>query len=360
MTVQDVEGVLRRIDLEDDDRLDRSIEAGDFDDPAAFVREATLRLIDDVLDDDGELECPYDDCDRTFATIRKRRGHLGSSEHGLNVPDGEFWCGYCGYGPTSWRGINGHHGKLHDGDPVRLDHEPDRDELLAPEDIPDHMNPELLERLYQEHGGNYTEMCRQHDFTVGAGRVRHYLIEFGIHEVTPNGETEDSDGPVWRDREWLKERYEAADGNISEMHRNLDEDIPYRTLVNNIKRFDFHDHTDPPGQSHGKGGPEAATIDERDDVDEKEQPEPSEAEDHDEWRAEWVLDAEPVVQMGIPYEYLDTPDWQGEGAFYRALDMADDMQDLSEMLGWDEDVDASLEEIVEALPDVDVPGEVSE
>jgi len=53
---------------------------------------------------------------------RKLRGHLGSSEHALDVPEGDFWCGYCGYGPTSWRGINAHHGSSdHDGDPVRLD-----------------------------------------------------------------------------------------------------------------------------------------------------------------------------------------------------------------------------------------------
>jgi len=111
------------------------LDVDDSDDGAEdLIREATLRLLDDVLDEDGALECPHDDCDRTFPTRRKLRGHLGSSEHALDVPEGDFWCGYCGYGPTSWRGINAHHGSSdHDGDPVRLDEEPDREDLIAPD-----------------------------------------------------------------------------------------------------------------------------------------------------------------------------------------------------------------------------------
>jgi hypothetical protein len=244
-------------------RVSRAADVGDYGDISNFVREATLRLVDEHIDGDGRLECPHEGCERTFATIRQRRGHLGNV-HAQEFPDGDFWCGYCGYGPTSWRGINAHHSQRHseDGRPVRLEDEPDRDELLAPDDVPDHIDPELLERLYREHGGSYTAMCRAHEFDVTPGRVRHYLIEFGIHEPTPHGDGGDVH-PVYRDRDWLKERYDAADGNLSKMHRNLEIDIPYRTLVKNVNRFDFHDQTDPPGKRHGKGGsnPDSAARD---------------------------------------------------------------------------------------------------
>jgi hypothetical protein len=396
------------------ERVQRAAEHADFDDPTAFVREAALRLVNEVLDEDGRLECPHDDCDRTFATIRERRGHLGSSEHALNVPEGEFWCGYCGYGPTSWRGVNAHHGQSdHDGSLVRLDEEPDREDLLAPEDVPDHKNPELLERLYHEHDGNYTEMCREQDFDVTPGRVRHYLIEFGIHEPTTQGPA-DEDGPRYRDPEWLEEQYEAADGNISEMHRRIDVDVPYRTLVKNLKRFDIHDPTDPPAKiqacrqqddsDHDAGSDE--TEDEQEDPDEEPKgldhtdpedlqaafdrhdtlraaaeefpqvtyatvrqrmidhgiyepdsydtssedstatdpgpdPEPPEEPEPDPTPEPGEADEPPPLGVKDPAEVdsfhdLNTPDWLDEASFYQAVEMADDVEGLAEVLGWRE------------------------
>jgi len=403
------------------ERIQRAAEHADVDDPTEFVREAALQLVDEVLDEDGQLECPHDDCDRTFATVRERRGHLGSSEHALDVPDGEFWCGYCGYGPTSWRGVNAHHGQSdHDGSPVRLDEAPGRDDLLAPDDVPDHKSPELLERLYYDHDGNYTAMCRAHDFDVTPSRVRHYLIEFGIHDVTAQGAA-DEDGPCYRDPEWLQEQYEAADGNISEMHRRIDVDVPYRTLQKNLKRFGIHDPTDPPGKRHGKGGrngensppsdtdegpvedldeDEQATDDEPQGLDHTDTEDLQTAYDrHDTLRAaaeefpqvtyatvrqrmidhgiyesdnydttskdltttepesgpdpsaESAPDPTPepdVIEessdpLGVDdptevesFQDVDSPDWLNEASFYQAVEMADDVDDLADVLGWQE------------------------
>lgn len=374
-------------------RLERAVDETDFDGAEDLIREGTLRLLDDVLDEDGALECPHDDCDRTFPTRRKLRGHLGSSEHALDVPEGDFWCGYCGYGPTSWRGINAHHGSSdHDGDPVRLDEEPDREDLIAPDDVPDHKNPELLEELYRRYDGNYSEMCRQHDFEVSPGRVRHYLIEFGIHEVTPQGEAEDGDGPIYRDREWLQERYDAADGNISEMHRRIEEDgevdVPYRTLVKNLKRLGIHDPTESPGRSQAweqrddedvdgasetteatettettetteasetEAGQEATPEPEPEPTEEPE-PEPHPEPDQEDGAEDDVDDEADrvagVIDVDDPadateFEDLATPDWLAEASFHVALEMSDSAEDFAENLGWGDPEDLQL--MVEVL-----------
>lgn len=373
-----------QFDEETEARLDRAVDETDFDGAEDLIREATLRLLDDVLDEDGALECPHDDCDRTFPTRRKLRGHLGSSEHALDVPEGDFWCGYCGYGPTSWRGINAHHGSSdHDGDPVRLDEEPDREDLIAPDDVPDHKNPELLEELYHRHDGNYSEMCRQHDFEVSPGRVRHYLIEFGIHDVTPQGEAEDGDGPLYRDREWLQERYDAADGNISEMHRRIEEDgeldVPYRTLVKNLKSLGIHDPTESPGRSQAweqrdeveeDGADEATETTEaaettetsettstsETEADQEATPEPHPEPDQEDGAEDDVDDeadrVAAVIDVDDPadateFEDLATPDWLAEASFHVALDMSDDAEEFAGNLGWGDPKDLQL--MVEVL-----------
>ena len=408
------------------ERVQRAAEVADFDDPEEFVHGGALRFVDETIDGDGQLECPHDDCDRTFATIRQRRGHLGNV-HADIFPEGDFWCGYCGYGPSKHRGINAHHSQRHSeqGDPVRLDHKPDQEELLAPDDIPDHQDPMLLERLYHEHDGCITDMCRAHDFDVTVGRVRHYLIEFDIHEPTPQGPA-DEDGPRYRDPEWLKEQYEAADGNISEMHSRIDVDVPYRTLQKNLKRFGIHDPTDPLGKRHGKGGskpsteaePEPKPDDEdRDDgtkqlegfdhtdpedlqkaFDENDtlrtaaeefpqvtyatvrqrmidhgihepdtydtgsedtpptEPDPdSDATEDTEPDSDATEDPDPDSEpttvsvdqtrdpLGVEdpaavdsFHDLDTPGWLDEASFYQAIDMADDIEELADVLGWAE------------------------
>jgi len=323
------------------ERIERAVDEHDFEDLREFVQEATLRLVGELLDEGGRIECPHDDCDRTFATRRKLRGHLGSSEHALNVPDGDFWCGYCGYGPTSWRGVNAHHGASdHDGEVIRLDEEPDRSDLVDPEDVPDHKNPELLERLYKQHDGNYTAMCRDHDFEVTSGRVRHYLIEFGIHEVTPQGEaTERGDGPRYRDPEWLEEKYEAADRNVSEMHRQIDIEMPYRTLLKNLKRFDIHDPTESPGR--GQANRERNSADETaestdesdDDVDASETEEGSGDTDSIPYPSLLAVDDLDEVDS---YQDLNPPGWMDEHSLYAAADMAHDIDSLADALGWHE------------------------
>lgn len=338
-------------DVDQMDRIQRALEAGDYAGLEEFVQDATLRLVGDLLDEDGRIECPHDDCDRTFATIRERRGHLGSSAHALDVPEGDFWCGYCGYGPTSWRGVNAHHGSSdHGGDPVRLEDEPEETDLLAPDDVPDHQNPDLLERLYYEHDGNYSAMCRAHDFDVTPGRVRHYLIEFGIHQPTSQGPSEDGDGPVYRNPEWLQDRYDDADGNVSEMHRNLDVDVPYRTLLKNLKNLGIHDPTESPGRSQSQDHGDEVQTDSEPDVDETD--DVSEAETEPEGEAEPEFSGTPDSEVESFHD-LETPDWLDEGSFYAAVDMAGDVDELGEVLGWD--AHDRLERMVNLL-DADLDG----
>lgn len=361
-SVDEDDGRTLEVSLDEDwsGRVDRAAAELDIETREEFVQEATRRLVGEVLDDDGLLECPHDDCNRTFATQRERRGHLGSSEHAVDVPDGEFWCGYCGFGPSKWAGINAHHGQSdHDGDPVRLDEEPDRADLIAPDSVPDHKNEKLLRRLYRQNDGSYTAMCRAHEFDVSPGRVRHYLIEFGIHDVTPHGAAQDEDSPVYRDPDWLEEQYKKAGGNISEMHRQVDVDVPYRTLHKNLKRFDIHDPTESPGRSHGKGGPESSTDDSDDDQDdagddtdlEKDVPDGADQDDAEEAYAHEELLAVDRPEDVDDFRDLSTPDWLREGSFYRAVEMSDDVDELVAALGWDEP--ATVAEIV-GLLDVEV------
>jgi len=391
--------------------------------PAETVEGAAGEDTDDetetaVESESEELECPHDDCPEAFETRRQLRGHLGSSEHGLDVPGGEFWCGYCGYGPTTWRGVNAHHGSSgHDGDLIRLESEPDRDDLVAPEDVPDHKNPDVLEELYERHDGNYTEMCREHEFDVTPGRVRHYLIEFDIHEPTPNGASDGDAGPVYRDPEWHQQRYEAADGNISEMHRQARKDgydIPYRTLQKNLKRFDIHDPTNPRGKRHKKAGPPPETGNEDGDGEPRESRDEGESggdahdqdgggerhqcpecdyttdserglaihrgrvhgesDDDDQEETgdggttevtESQLNSETTVEPASnsepeqsveEMEFADiAPDWLDEASFFQAVDIADDLEQLGDTLGWREY--DQLEDLVGATDaDEDLPG----
>lgn len=211
----------------------------------SFVQDAALEAAADVLDEDGPYDCPRDGCDEAFPTWRKLVGHLGSPAHALQDDD-EAWCGRCGFGPTTAQGVRAHHGSsdTHDGSPVLLASEPDQEDLVDPVDVPDHKNSELLAELYEEHDGSYTAMCRAHDFDVNPGRVRHYLVKFGIHEVTPHGTGDDT--PDYRDRDQLADLYAEHDGNISAMHRTMqadDElpDVPYRTLTKWLRKLEIHD-----------------------------------------------------------------------------------------------------------------------
>lgn len=236
-------------DTDDFQRIERAAEVGEYDDVAAFIREGALRLVAKTIDGDGLFSCLHDDCDKTFGTIRERRGHYGRV-HVQEFPEGDFWCGYCGFGPSPWQGINAHHSQRHkdQGDPVRLGHDPDPDELLAPDELPDHMDRELLKDLYVECHGNISEMCRQYDFDVTDGRVRHYLIEYGIHDVTPKGT--DVEGADHRDKEFLERLYKECDGNMREMYRRHDFDVGYSKLVGWCRDLGVH----KPGAPKGRHG----------------------------------------------------------------------------------------------------------
>jgi len=205
-------------------------------------------------------------------------------------------------------------------------------------------------------------MCRAHDFDVTPGRVRHYLVEFGIHEPTPQGPSEDGEGPQYRDPEWLQERYQAAGGNVSEMHRRLDIDVPYRTLLKNLKRLGIHD---PARSPEAPADPDEGGLgsDERDSEDGRDGTEQPVSRDADETTATAVdtdagadTDEEPsharsgaesqsreehLAALGVDdpaavdgFQDLATPEWLDEGSFYQGVEMAAHIDELAEVLGW--------------------------
>jgi len=345
------------------DRIEQAVDETDADDTADLVREAVRKHVTDVLDED-RYACPRDGCEETFPTEEERRGHLGSSAHALDVPDGDVWCGYCGYGPASWRAINSHHGASpsHDGDVIRLDEEPDEEDLVIdPDQISDHKDQQLLERLYREHDGNIRDLCRAHDFDVHDGTVRNWLIKYDIHEVTRQGtDSDDEDVPDYRDRERLEELYRKNDQSIAGVHRALnrevDEDVPYRTVHNWLIKLDIHDpnprgttstsESEPATESEPANDdePEVATEDPAetlvDEDDQRDEPaDVDEADDPNDEPDEVDEPARDVITVADPADVdsfadLATPDWLDEGTFHAALDMSDSAEEFAENLGW--------------------------
>lgn len=324
------------IDADEWARIETAAGAVD-EDAEAFVLDATRQRLVEVLEEDDPLACPHEDCTETFATQAQRRGHLGGVHSG-EMPTGDYWCGYCGDGPYNWQGVGTHHGQVdHDGDPIRRDQEPDQSDLEGAADQPDHRDPELLAELYEEHDGSYSEMCRAHDFGVAPGTVRRWLIKFDIHDVTPhrNSDREYGNTPKFRDEDWLQEQYEAANGNVSAMHREMDADIPYRTLLNNLKAFDIHDPANPPARTP------PSDPDDADDEDEPDQDEPEPVPVAKEETNE------PPAPGTAEWGDLDTPAWLDEGSFFSAIDYADTVIELKDALGWD-DLDR-ITDLVDAL-----------
>lgn len=328
-------------------RIERAVEASEFEDVEALVREGALQLAAEVLDE--RLECPRDDCEETFKTERQKRGHLGSEAHALDVPEGEFWCGYCGYGPASWRQLNAHHGASpsHDGDVIRLDEEPDDEDLaIDPADLPDHKNPRLLERLYREYDGNITELCRAHDFDVHQGTVRSWLIKFEIHAVTPQG-TDGENVPEYRDRERLERLYREYDGNISEMHRQMEIDVPYRTLQTWLTELDIHDPTarDPSARETNTSEPADVQADEAGADGDDPEGGGREVDQPDEDLLALIEPEDPADVDS--FDDLQTPEWLAEASFHVALDMSNTAEEFAKNLGWGDPED--LERMVELL-----------
>lgn len=361
-------------------RIEQAAAAQDYADATAFVRDAVLEAVDEVLDEDGPFECPHEDCDATFPTERQRLGHLGSDAHGLDVPDGEFWCGYCGDGPFSWRGVNAHHGSSsgHDGEPIRLDEEPTDEDLVGVDDLPDHKNATLLEELYDRYD-SISELCRQHDFDVGQGTVRTWLIKFDIHEVTPHsGSTAqsepaesavDGDLPVYRDASRMRDLYEEHDGNLSAIARSLD-GVSYSNVRTWTKKLGIHDPDAPAPPQMPDVGPEPDDYGDEDAADEPptddedvdapaDESDPSDTEDISETddpgpspRDQLVEEISPErlnavapgvdPQSEVSFADLGTPDWMVEASFYVALDIAATPEEFAEKLGWGNAEDLAL------------------
>lgn len=334
---QSPEAVAESVDLEGQRQSDfeRALGMSACEDMDAFVETAVREYVDDLLAGEGTFECPHDGCEETFDFDRQRRGHLGAV-HAQETPDGDFWCGICGYGPSTWRGVNAHHGSTsHEGEPVRLEEPPDPEDLQE-FDAPDHKNPKLLQQLYDEHDGQISELCRDHEFDVVHATVRTWLIKFGIHEVTPQSDAAGSRGVI--DADQARELYAEHDGNMSAVHRNLDQEIPYRTLVNRLRSLGIHDPAESSRAPASQSAPSnistdtaeedvATTAVERVDdaaVDSVDYPIP------DAVRLTSVRDADTVSG----FSDIDTPDWLDEGTFYAVLDTASSIDEFAETLGW--------------------------
>lgn len=345
------------------DRIEQAAAAKDYADATAFVRDAVLEAVDDVLDEDGPFECPHEDCDEEFATERQRLGHLGSDAHGLDIPDGDFWCGYCGDGPFSWRGVNAHHGSSdgHDGEPIRLDAEPSESDLVGVDDIPDHKDRALLEELYDEYD-SISELCREHDFDVQQGTVRTWLIKYDIHEVTPHGEhgsgaAVDGDLPPYRDAERMRELYDEYDGNLSAMARAMPESVSYTNVRKWAKKLGVHDPDAPappqrPDDTTDTDDVGDATTSEVEPESAPERPadadgdfdDPASEDTPPSPRAQLLAavddarlhDLAPDVSdfETVTFADLATPDWMVEASFHVALEIASTPSEFAEKLGW--------------------------
>jgi len=160
--------------------------------------------------------------------------------------------------------------------------------------------------------------------------------------VTPQRSSDRTgdDAPKFRDEDWLRDRYAAADGNVSAMHRAIDADIPYRTLLNNLKAFGIHDPENPPGRRAPSTPPEDDEPDDDQEEDDEPAPEPTPAVDESD-------SATGAAFEPAEWADLDTPSWLEEGSFYSAVEFADTFIDLKKALGWDEV--AEIGRLVDAL-----------
>lgn len=352
---------------EEYDRLERAAEESRYGTVENLVREASFQYAGDLLADDGFFDCTVDGCDESFDSERQLRGHLGSDAHAVDNPNGDFWCGVCGDGPYSYSGVNSHHGAAdsHNGDPIHLNHEPDEDDIVGVDELPDYKNPELLEELYDRYDQNIAEMCRQHDFDVTQGSVRRWLVEYGIHEVTPHQSSEGSK-PAYRDKERLEELYEEHDGNLSTIAREMDDDVNYSNVRRWVKKFGIHDPNDADrsrGPDLEDDAPEPRTLSRRTTSAVRERGGFEDVDDVDDEDPGGVDISEVVVcdpAEADSFEDLDTPDWLVGTSFELALEMADTPEEFAEHLGWGEPEKLEAMAEVVGLEDELVGGQANE
>lgn len=169
------------------------------------------------------------------------------------------------------------------------------------ETVPDYQDRELLERLYDEHDGTITDLYRAHDFDVSQGTVRNWLINYEVHKVdsyeSPEPEQRESTDDA---REWCGV---CGAG-------------PYQSVA----RHSGH-----------VGHPRTIALDH----------EPTE---HEVAQMEDLAGDSAEVS---DFHDVETPDWLDEASFYQAVDMAVDLEDLQNTLGW-EDIHR-LEVVVDLL-----------
>lgn len=185
------------------------------------------------------------------------------------------------------------------------------------EEIPAHEDQELLEELYEEYDGSITQLYEAREFEVSQGTVRNRLIDFGIHEAAsyaegsqaaPDSEEVDAD-----DAEVENEVVDQNDRNWC----GVCGDGPFKSVARHA--------------GHKHGGTVVAL-------------------DHEPTEAELargqILNGHTADEIGS-FEDLDTPDWLDEASFYQAVDMAEDLGELQEVLGWEGE--PQIETMIEVL-----------
>jgi hypothetical protein len=167
------------------------------------------------------------------------------------------------------------------------------------------------------------------------------------------------------------------------MHRRIEAegevDVPYRTLVKNLKNLGIHDPTESPGRSQAweqRDDEDSAEDDDQEETDAGDEPNretTQEATSESEPEATTETGQEPhpepdqedvdagdeqadpvatVIDVDDPadatsFQDLATPDWLTEASFHTAIEMSEDAAEFSENLGWGDPDDLQL--MVEVL-----------
>jgi hypothetical protein len=172
-----------------EDAVDEDLDWTDVDTPD-WLDEGSFYTAVDESDDVEELRAALgwkDEHDGDLEQLIERLDvDVDSSDEG---DDDEKYCGRCGHGPTSERGIKIHNGRSHDGDAKILDEPPedvddDRPEWLGDREPPlDHLDEDDLALVY-EHTETVADAVEY--FDAGRGPVQRELVDAGIHETDPS------------------------------------------------------------------------------------------------------------------------------------------------------------------------------
>ncbi|UPV76312.1 hypothetical protein M0R89_19305 (plasmid) [Halorussus limi] len=139
---------------------------------------------------------------------------------------------------------------------------PDSDETELRE-RPPYKDPERLAEVYDSES-TFPEMRDELGVDVTPKTVRHYMVEYGIHdpETLPPSHDDDGSKPTYKDPERLAEVYDS-ERTFPEMRDELGVDVTPKTVRHYMVKYGIHDpETDssgaPTADSSDETGPELA------------------------------------------------------------------------------------------------------